>query len=211
MSGTEGLDLRTAAGPLDATVSVPPSKSLTHRALALAALADGGSLIESPLLADDTIRMAAALRALGARLEFEGPGAPGWKRAIEAPALPGPAASGGALRPGSLAPEVSLRVGGRGGRLLAPAAPLGLGGSGTAVRLLTALAALAVGEVVIDGDARMRQRPIGPLLEALAALGVEARSIDGSGCPPVRVRGERCGEGRRGSRAGCRASSCRRS
>jgi 3-phosphoshikimate 1-carboxyvinyltransferase len=73
------------------------------------------------------------------------------------------------------------------GRLRPPAQPLFLGNAGTATRFLTAAAALADGEVVVDGDAHMRKRPISPLLDALAALGVQATAP--TGCPPVTVNG----------------------
>jgi len=73
------------------------------------------------------------------------------------------------------------------GVLQAPQQPLFLGNAGTATRFLTAAAALADGVVVIDGDQHMRKRPIGPLLDALRALGVEVDAP--SGCPPVTVRG----------------------
>ncbi|MEX2422868.1 MAG: 3-phosphoshikimate 1-carboxyvinyltransferase [Acidimicrobiia bacterium] len=61
------------------------------------------------------------------------------------------------------------------------------GASGTTARFLTAVAALADGPVTIDGTARMRQRPLSDLLEALAMLGAEVRSATGS--PPVTVTG----------------------
>ena len=80
----------------------------------------------------------------------------------------------------------SFEVTGRGG-LSTPGAPLFLGNAGTATRFLTAAAALADGEVLLDGDAHMRRRPIAPLLQALAALGVEAQAP--TGCPPVRILG----------------------
>lgn len=73
------------------------------------------------------------------------------------------------------------------GHLRTPAAPLFLGNAGTAVRFLTAAVATVAGEVVLDGDAYMRKRPIGPLLEALQAAGIQASSP--TGCPPVTVRG----------------------
>jgi len=73
------------------------------------------------------------------------------------------------------------------GRLARPAAPLFLGNAGTAVRFLTAAAALVEGEVVLDGDGHMRRRPIAPLVQALSALGIEAEAP--TGCPPVTVRG----------------------
>ena len=80
----------------------------------------------------------------------------------------------------------SFQVAGE-GRLRAPAGPLALGNAGTATRFLTAAAALVEGEVILDGDAHMRRRPIAPLVRALASLGVEADAP--TGCPPVRVRG----------------------
>jgi 3-phosphoshikimate 1-carboxyvinyltransferase len=73
------------------------------------------------------------------------------------------------------------------GRLREPAAPLFLGNAGTATRFLAAAAALVDGQVVIDGDAHMRKRPIGPLLTALRSLGIDASSE--TGCPPVTIRG----------------------
>lgn len=73
------------------------------------------------------------------------------------------------------------------GRLTAPGAPLFLGNAGTATRFLTAAAASVDGEVVVDGDEHMRRRPIGPLVEALRSIGVDAKSV--GGCPPVTIRG----------------------
>jgi 3-phosphoshikimate 1-carboxyvinyltransferase len=62
-------------------------------------------------------------------------------------------------------------------------------GSGTTARFLTAAAALANGAVVIDGNARMRARPIADLTDALRALGVKVDMLGERGCPPVRVHG----------------------
>ncbi len=85
------------------------------------------------------------------------------------------------------------RVVGRAGSLASPEAPLFAGNSGTTARFLTAAATLADGPVVIDGTARMRERPIQDLVDALVALGarVETVAAPGSrpGCPPVRVEG----------------------
>ena len=82
--------------------------------------------------------------------------------------------------------ETSFTVTGD-GRLRAPARPLFLGNAGTATRFLTAAAATVDGTVVVDGDPHMRKRPIGPLVTALGALGVEASTA--TGCPPVTIRG----------------------
>ncbi len=90
--------------------------------------------------------------------------------------------------------ETSFLVTGQ-GRLKAPSAPLYLGNAGTATRFLTAAAATADGPVIVDGDAHMRKRPIGPLVEALNALGIEADTETGS--PPVTIRGQgHFGQGR---------------
>ena len=74
------------------------------------------------------------------------------------------------------------------GRLRSPPEPLFLGNAGTAMRFLTAAAALADGVVVLDGDAHMRRRPIRPLVLALQAMGVAAEAP--TGCPPVTVTGQ---------------------
>lgn len=85
------------------------------------------------------------------------------------------------------------RVVGRDGRLASPEAPLFTGNSGTTARFLSAAATLADGPVVIDGSARMRERPIQDLADALVALGARLEflgSPDASpGCPPLRVFG----------------------
>ena len=56
------------------------------------------------------------------------------------------------------------------------------------MRFVTALATLARGTVRLDGTERMRERPLAPLIDGLANLGVEIRSETDNGCPPVRVR-----------------------
>ena len=71
MSGPEPVAVEPVTGPLDATVTVPGSKSLTNRALALAALADGTSMIDNVLIADDTDAMLGALDALSISYEFD--------------------------------------------------------------------------------------------------------------------------------------------
>jgi 3-phosphoshikimate 1-carboxyvinyltransferase len=84
--------------------------------------------------------------------------------------------------------QQTIRMAGCGGRLPAAEADLMAGNSGTTVRFLTAVAALGQGRFRLDGTARMRQRPIQDLLDALAQLGADAVSEHASGCPPVIVR-----------------------
>jgi 3-phosphoshikimate 1-carboxyvinyltransferase len=100
--------------PLDATVAVPGSKSLTNRALVCAALADGTSVIEGALFADDTEAMGAALRSLGAVIDADAIG-----RRITV------AGTAGALRPGPV--DLELRMSGTTGRFLLPVVALGQG------------------------------------------------------------------------------------
>lgn len=154
------LALRPASGPVRAEVTLPGSKSITNRALLLAALADGTSRLLSPLHSEDTMYMAGALRDLGIGIEE--------------------------------APNGDLAVQGTGGQFGKPAkTPLFIGNSGTTVRFLTAAACLAPAgtDVVLDGVARMRERPIRDLLGALLSLGVLCESVNGHGCPPVCVQG----------------------
>lgn len=142
-----------ATAPLAATVALPGSKSLTNRALVLAALADGRSVLRRPLRSRDTELMAAALRVLGVAVVDDGED---WV----VDGVPGP------LTPGGTAVDV--------------------GNAGTVARFLPPVAALATGPVTFDGDPRVRERPLGPLLVALRALGADLSTVDGL---PVTVRG----------------------
>jgi 3-phosphoshikimate 1-carboxyvinyltransferase len=85
----------------------------------------------------------------------------------------------------------TFRVQGHGGRLTPPQEPLYLGNSGTATRFFTALLTLAGSPSVITGNARMQERPIADLLDALNQLGAEVTSVQGNGCPPVRIGAQR--------------------
>jgi 3-phosphoshikimate 1-carboxyvinyltransferase len=78
---------------------------------------------------------------------------------------------------------------GVGGRFGAPHDTLDARASGTTARFLTAAATLAAGPVVVDGIARMRERPIRDLVDALRALGATCETESPGGCPPVRVAG----------------------
>ena len=146
---------------IDAHVTLPGSKSLTNRFLVLAALANGTSRLRRPLRSRDTLLMAEALRSLGARVE-DGPA-----EASDA--------SGGA---DWIITPASLRGGGT----------VDCGLAGTVMRFLPPVAALCSGPVAFDGDAQARVRPMGPVLEALRALGA---SIDdgGRGTLPFTVHG----------------------
>jgi 3-phosphoshikimate 1-carboxyvinyltransferase len=82
----------------------------------------------------------------------------------------------------------TFEVDGVDGRFPVTEATLEIGNAGTAARFLTAAVALGHGTFVVDGSPAMRKRPIQPLLDGLRALGVDAESREGTGCPPVVVR-----------------------
>lgn len=83
-----------------------------------------------------------------------------------------------------------IDVAGCGGRPVAKSADLILGNSGTSVRFLTALCTLGHGTFRLDGNARMRERPIQDLLTALNGLGADVTCDRDTGCPPVTVHGQ---------------------
>ena len=150
----EGWLAPTATGPVDAVVSVPGSKSITNRALVLAALADGPSRIGNALDARDTRLMVDALRALGAQIDVA------------------PADSAGNVD--VVITPIRLDAG------LAAPVRIDAGLSGTVMRFIAAVAALVPGATTIDGDAQARRRPMAPLTGALRALGV---AVEGDALP----------------------------
>lgn len=150
------LELAPVTRPVIGTAQVPGSKSITNRALLIAALADRESTLTGALFSDDTRYMAAALNMLGIRVMGD-------------------------------EQAESFTVTGCGGEIPADEADLFIGNSGTSMRFLAAAVALGHGAYRLDGIPRMRERPIAPLLDALNQLGVDARSEEGTGCPPIRV------------------------
>lgn len=82
-----------------------------------------------------------------------------------------------------------IHLTGCGGEVPVRRADLQMANSGTSIRFLTAALAACSGTYRLDGVPRMRQRPIADLLAALNALGADARSELGNGCPPVLVSG----------------------
>jgi 3-phosphoshikimate 1-carboxyvinyltransferase len=87
-----------------------------------------------------------------------------------------------------------LLVNGTGGAFAIPLHPIDCRASGTTMRFLAACAALVPGRVVLDGVARMRERPIQDLADALTALGVGVKTV--AGCPPITIQGGRLAGGR---------------
>lgn len=153
------LDLPPLAAA-SGSVRLPGSKSISNRVLLLAGLAAGETLVHDLLDSDDTKVMLDALAALGCGLQREGR---------------------------------VLRVTGLGGRLAVHEAKLFLGNAGTAMRpLAAALAVLAAtqgGRFELAGVARMHERPIGDLVDALRPLGCTVEDLGTPGYPPLRVSG----------------------
>jgi 3-phosphoshikimate 1-carboxyvinyltransferase len=147
---------------LDATVRVPGSKSYTQRAMVIAALAEGESVLHDPLLSEDTLHLAEALRLLGAEVTAEG---------------------------------TTMTIRGTGGRIAAPEHAIDVGSNGTAMRLLSGVAALSARPVVLTGGKRLCERPMKPLLDALALQGIGIETERGCGYPPVTIRGGRLAGG----------------
>lgn len=128
--------------PIDATITIPGSKSVTNRALLLAALADTPSRLIRPLASRDTELMSKGLRALGVDISEVTDSKTGeveWQ-----------------INPGALMGPASIDV----------------GNAGTVMRFLLPAAALAAGLIHFDGDPRSHERPLGPLIKALEDLGV---------------------------------------
>ncbi len=123
--------------PVAARMTIPGSKSVTNRALILAALADSPSLLRKPLHSRDSALMIAGLKALGVGIEEAANG--------DLTITPAP--------------------------LFGPA-QVDVGNAGTVMRFLPPVAAMANGLIHFDGDPRSHERPLGPVIAALEALGV---------------------------------------
>ncbi|MFJ9825792.1 3-phosphoshikimate 1-carboxyvinyltransferase [Streptomyces sp. NPDC101160] len=155
-----------AGGAVDATVTVPGSKSVTNRALVLAALAAEPGWIRRPLRSRDTLLMAEGLRTLGVKIEET--------VSSSSSVAGGPRGTGEAWR--------VIPAGLRGG------ATVDVGNAGTVMRFLPPVAALADGPVRFDGDPRSHERPLHGVIDALRALGARIDD-DGRGALPMTVHG----------------------
>ncbi|MDY6906586.1 MAG: 3-phosphoshikimate 1-carboxyvinyltransferase [Thermodesulfobacteriota bacterium] len=140
----------------DSEVTVPGSKSYTHRSLIAAALSDGTCRLANCLDSEDTRLTRQALSQMGVDITDEA--------------------------------GVATIVG-TSGRLAPSEDPVYLGNSGTSMRLLAGIAALGSGLYTLSGTDRMAERPVGDLLDALTQLGVNARSVNNNGCPPIEIQG----------------------
>lgn len=152
------MKLRFTPGATSGSVIAPPSKSYSHRALILAALADGESTLHNFLVADDTRYTLDVLDVLGVSHQLDGS---------------------------------TLRMTGVGGKFPMPPGKhqVYVGNSGSTVRMAGPLAALTQGSLVFDGESALYRRPVSDLLQALKGLGIEARSLNQDGNPPIEIHG----------------------
>ncbi len=141
--------------PVDISVVIPGSKSVTNRALILAAQAKGQSVLRRPLVSRDSELMMSGLKALGVGIEEKTVSVNGLEELQWV------------VTPAQLRGGVKIDV----------------GNAGTVMRFLPPLAALATGEVEFDGDPRSYERPLGPVIRALEELGVSVDHENRYGLP----------------------------
>ena len=148
------------ATPVDISVVIPGSKSVTNRALILAAQAKSPSVLRRPLVSRDSELMVAGLKALGIGIEEKTVVVNGSEE-LQWIITPAPMRGG-----------VKVDV----------------GNAGTVMRFLPPLAALATGEVAFDGDPRSYERPLGPVIKALEELGISI-DHEGRYSLPLKLQG----------------------
>ncbi|KAK4578587.1 hypothetical protein RGQ29_028615 [Quercus rubra] len=151
---------------ISGTITLPGSKSLSNRILLLAALSEGTTVVDNLLDSEDIHYMLGALKTLGLHVEDD--------KVIKRAIVEG---CGGLFPVGKESrDEIQLF----------------LGNAGTVIRPLTAAVAAAGGHssYILDGVPRMRERPIGDLVDGLKQLGADADCFLGTKCPPVRVVGK---------------------
>ncbi|EDW0108891.1 3-phosphoshikimate 1-carboxyvinyltransferase [Salmonella enterica] len=154
----ESLTLQPIAR-VDGAINLPGSKSVSNRALLLAALACGKTVLTNLLDSDDVRHMLNALSALGINYTLS-------------------------------ADRTRCDITGNGGALRAPGAlELFLGNAGTAMRPLAAALCLGQNEIVLTGEPRMKERPIGHLVDALRQGGAHIDYLEQENYPPLRLRG----------------------
>ncbi|WP_417647805.1 3-phosphoshikimate 1-carboxyvinyltransferase [Enterobacter hormaechei] len=154
----ESLTLQPIAR-VDGTINLPGSKSVSNRALLLAALANGTTVLSNLLDSDDVRHMLNALKALGVQYALSDD-------------------------------RTRCEVTGNGGALhSAEALELFLGNAGTAMRPLAAALCLGSNDIVLTGEPRMKERPIGHLVDALHQGGAQIDYLEQENYPPLRLRG----------------------
>jgi 3-phosphoshikimate 1-carboxyvinyltransferase len=148
---------------LNGNVFVPGSKSHTIRAVLIASLASGRSVLEKPLSSSDTEAAVNVYQAMGVKFDRSNPDC--W-------IVDGI---------GSKLSEVTIPAG----------TVLDTLNSGTTMRVALGTCALLPSgvDLIMTGDEQIQRRPVGPLVDALHTLGADMKSKLGNGCPPIVVRG----------------------
>ena len=147
-------------GKINGEIFLPGSKSLSNRALLIAALASGVTKITNLLVSEDIEHMLNALTTLGIKYTLSDCGT-----------------------------ECTV-VGNNGFFKTETLLELYLGNAGTAMRPLCAALAASEGEFVLTGEPRMKERPIGHLVDALAQLGAGIEYLENKDYPPVKISGK---------------------
>lgn len=148
-------------GKINGEIFLPGSKSLSNRALLIAALANGVTKITNLLVSDDINHMLNALRSLGIESTLSDCGT-----------------------------ECTV-IGNNGFFKTKEPLELFLGNAGTAMRPLCAALAASEGEYTLTGEPRMKERPIGHLVDALAQLNANIDYLENKNYPPVKITGKR--------------------
>ena len=143
------------------SVTVPGSKSITNRALLLAAMSQGDSVLEGCLTSDDARHFLECLKLLGFEVSEESDGTLG----------------------------SNIRICGHGGAIPNKQAELYVGSAGTAARFLAAMLAFSDGEYVMNASEQMKRRPMEPLIQTLREAGAEVRCTEREGHFPLFIRG----------------------
>ena len=162
--GPAGIATIHPAARLRGELAVPGDKSISHRALMLALLAEGESRIEGAGDGADVRSTAGICRALGATVE----------RLAE---------DGRAVAYRVVSPGVDA--------IDEPTGVLDCGNSGTSLRLFAGILAGVPVTAVLDGDASLRRRPVARIIEPLRSMGATLRALDDDSLPPVTVTGRR--------------------
>ena len=147
------------------SVSIPGSKSISHRMIILASLADGKSTLTNVLKSEDILLTISCLKNMGAKIKEidQDHCYDDHKKIYQINGFNG--------LPNKYNKEIYL------------------GNSGTSMRLLAGIAALGNSQFILTGDKRMCQRPMTSLLNALEMAGVNTESESGAGTLPVKING----------------------
>lgn len=159
MNPSSKVIVRCQTTPLRGCVSVPGDKSISHRALMLAALAEGRSTIRNWLPAGDTLATLEIIRALGVHVEIDKRGPTAWDLTVEGHGLRG---------------------------LRRPGAALDCRNAGTAIRLFAGIMSGQTFPSILDGSDQLRNRPMARVTVPLGQMGAEIKSEEGHA--PLSIR-----------------------